>query len=153
MPDLTVDPAKGHVAFGAGLMGWAFTIPHFARLYSRKIEGSTVEYWNELLWGNHFYNKTRNVWTNKSRNDDNTENERGFALYIMDPIINLFDYVLKDKKEKYMKLLNKWDIKLTPEDEGLSGKKLLTAIMKRFLPAAEALLEMFILHLPSPAVA
>jgi elongation factor 2 len=106
-----------------------------------------------MLWGNHFYNETKNVWTNKSRNEDGTENERGFALYIMDPIIKLFDHVLKDKKEKYTKMLAKWGVKLTPDDETQTGKKLLTAIMKRFLPAADALLEMFVLHLPSPAVA
>jgi elongation factor 2 len=58
--------------------------------------------------------------------------------------------VYKDKKDKYLKLLEKWNIKLTPEDEGLSGSKLLINIMKRFLPAADALLEMFILHLPNP---
>jgi elongation factor 2 len=150
MPEIIIEPAKGTCAFGAGLMGWAFTIPHFARLYAAKIQGSTVEYWNELLWGNHFYNSKKNVWTNKSRNEDNSENERGFALYIMDPIIKLFDHVYKDKKDKYLKLLEKWNIKLTPEDEGLSGSKLLINIMKRFLPAADALLEMFILHLPNP---
>jgi elongation factor 2 len=122
-------------------------------LYAQKVEGSTVEYWNNLLWGNHFYNKAKNVWTNKSRNDDGTENARGFALYIMDPIISLFEYVLNDKKEKYSKLLKKWEIKLTPDDEMESGKKLLKIIMQKFLPAADALLEMLILHLPSPATA
>jgi elongation factor 2 len=71
----------------------------------------------------------------------------------MDPIISLFEYVLNDKKEKYSKLLKKWEIKLTPDDEMESGKKLLKIIMQKFLPAADALLEMLILHLPSPATA
>lgn len=88
-----------------------------------------MDYWLRNLWGNHFFNKTKNVWTNKSRNEDDTENTRGFVLYIMDPIINLFKYVLADDKKKYTKLLEKLDIKLTVDDERETGKKLIKAIM------------------------
>jgi translation elongation factor EF-G len=35
----------------------------------------------------------------------------------------------------------------------LEGKPLLKIIMKKFLPAADALLEMIVLHLPSPVTA
>lgn len=65
----------------------------------------------------------------------------------------MFRYVLTDEKKKYSKLLAKLDIKLTPDDEAESGKKLLKVIMQKFLPAAHALLEMIIMHLPSPVVA
>ena len=149
MPDLAVDPVKGNVTFGAGLQCWGFTLLHFARLYQKKF-GGELDYWMKNLWGNHFFNAAKNVWTNKSRNEDGSENQRGFAVYIMDPIMNIFRYVLNDEKKKYKKLIEKMEIKLTAEDEQETGKKLVKAIMKKFLPAAEALLEMMVLHLPSP---
>jgi elongation factor 2 len=67
MSSLEVDPTKGTCSFGAGLQGWAFTVPYFARLYSRKY-GGEIDMWNTNLWGNHFFNETKNVWTNKSTN-------------------------------------------------------------------------------------
>jgi len=50
--------------------------------------------WNVNLWGNHFFNETKNVWTNKSSNQDGSTNERGFCLFIMKPILDMFRYVL-----------------------------------------------------------
>jgi len=89
--------------------------------------------WNVNLWGNHFFNETKNVWTNKSSNQDGSTNERGFCLFIMKPILDMFRYVLhaddENNKKKYLKLLTKLEIKLTPDDEAESGKKLLKAIM------------------------
>lgn len=35
MGDLTCDPIKGNVAFGAGKDQWAFTLRTFARIYSK----------------------------------------------------------------------------------------------------------------------
>lgn len=33
--NLFVDPSKGTVAFGSGYQGWAFSIPFFAKMYSK----------------------------------------------------------------------------------------------------------------------
>lgn len=33
-----------------------------------------MSYWTKNLWGNHFFNKKKNVWTNKIRNEDGSEN-------------------------------------------------------------------------------
>merc|ERR1712080_65544 len=51
------------------------------------------------------------------------------------------------------KLCEKLDIKLTGEEKELQQKQLLKTVMRKFLPAADALLEMMVLHLPSPATA
>ena len=42
---------------------------------------------------------------------------------------------------------------LKPEDKELTGKPLMKRVMQSWLPAHEALLEMMIWHLPSPAFA
>jgi elongation factor 2 len=57
------------------------------------------------------------------------------------------------KTEEIPVLLEKLNIKLTPEDREKEGKQLLKVVMRTFLPAADALLEMLILHLPSPVTA
>merc|ERR1711894_628183 len=36
MGDITVDPTKGTVGFGAGLHGWAFTLKEFSEFYASK---------------------------------------------------------------------------------------------------------------------
>jgi elongation factor 2 len=57
------------------------------------------------------------------------------------------------KKEEVTQLCEKLDIKLNSEERDLEGKAQLKVVMRKFLPAADALLEMMILHLPSPKTA
>lgn len=57
------------------------------------------------------------------------------------------------KKEETEKLIKKLEIKLDSEDKEKEGKPLLKAVMRRWLPAGEALLQMITIHLPSPVTA
>ena len=57
------------------------------------------------------------------------------------------------KKDEIGTLLSKLDIKLKGDDKELEGKPLLKVVMRAFLPAADALLEMMVIHLPSPVTA
>lgn len=57
------------------------------------------------------------------------------------------------KKEETKTLLEKLELKLPSSEADKEGKQLLKSVMKAFLPAADSLLEMMILHLPSPTTA
>lgn len=50
-------------------------------------------------------------------------------------------------------MIQKLDIKLDSEDKDKEGKPLLKAVMRRWLPAGDALLQMITIHLPSPVTA
>ncbi|RYP54843.1 hypothetical protein DL768_000407 [Monosporascus sp. mg162] len=149
--DLQVYPDKGTVAFGSGLHGWAFTIRQFANRYAKKF-GVDRNKMMERLWGDNYFNPKTKKWTTKS-NHEGQELERAFNQFILDPIFKIFSAVMNFKNEEIKTLLTKLDLKLPPADADKEGKQLLKAVMKAFLPAADSLLEMMILHLPSPTTA
>merc|ERR1712032_857458 len=61
----------------------------------------------------------------------------------------------KAKKEVLLcfKMFKQLGISLKKDEKDFRGKKLLKRAMQRWLPAAEALMEMIVLHLPSPWLA
>ena len=65
----------------------------------------------------------------------------------------MFDAIMNFKKEEAAAMLEKLDVKLDNEDKDKEGKPLLKAVMRRWLPAGEALLQMIAIHLPSPVTA
>jgi elongation factor 2 len=60
---------------------------------------------------------------------------------------------MEDKRGKIQKLLKAVGVVLKKEDEELVGKPLLKRVMQKWLPVGDAILEMIIVKLPSPAAA
>ncbi|KAI1313381.1 Elongation factor 2 [Mortierella claussenii] len=150
--DIQVYPEQGTVAFASGLHGWAFTIRQFAQRYSKKF-GVDRQKMMGKLWGENYFNPATKKWTTKSTDADGKPLERAFNTFVLDPIFRLFDTTMNKKKEDVIALLEKLDISLKTEEKELEGKQLLKTIMKKFLPAGEALMEMLVIHLPSPVTA
>ncbi|KIV98198.1 elongation factor 2 [Exophiala mesophila] len=149
--DVQVWPEKGTVAFGSGLHGWAFTIRQFAIRYAKKF-GVDKSKMMERLWGDNFFNPKTKKWT-KTADFEGKTLERAFNQFILDPIFKIFDAFIKGKVDDLITLAGKLDIKITAEEKELPGKGLLKVAMRKFLPAADALLEMMVIHLPSPVTA
>lgn len=149
--DVQVYPEKGTIAFGSGLHGWAFTVRQFASKYAKKF-GVEKNKMQERLWGDNYFNPKTKKWT-KTGEFEGQQLERAFNQFCLDPIFRIFNAVMNFKTEEIPKLCEKLEIKLAGDEKDLTGKQLLKVIMRKFLPAADALLEMMILHLPSPATA
>jgi len=148
MGPIMVDPSIGSVGFGSGLHGWAFTLKQFAEMYAEKF-GIQGEKLMKNLWGERFFNPETKKWSTSG--DGKTK--RGFCQFVLDPIYKVFDCVMNVKKEETAKLMDKLNIKLTVEERDLESKPLLKAIMRRWLPAGDTLLQMICIHLPSPVTA
>ncbi|KAI8892433.1 P-loop containing nucleoside triphosphate hydrolase protein [Globomyces pollinis-pini] len=150
--DCQVYPENGTVAFGSGLHGWAFTLRQFAQRYAKKF-GVDQKKMMGRLWGENYFNPKTKKWTNSGTTADGKTIERAFNLFVLDPIFRLFDAIMNVKKEAIASMLQKLEINLKPDELELEGKPLMKVVMKKFLPAGDALLEMIVIHLPSPETA
>jgi len=149
MGDLQVAPEKGTVAMGSGLQAWAFSVSRFARMYASKF-GVDEAKMCERLWGDSFFDGKNKKWIKQEQNADGERLKRAFCQFCLDPIYQIFDAVMNEKEEKKTKMFKSLNIVLTPDEKELPPKKLVKAVMMKFLPAADTLLEMIVLHLPSP---
>jgi len=146
-----LDPVKGNVAFAAGKDGWGFTLTQFADLYNRRKASSSNSFINKL-WGNNFFNSRTKKWESDLCESDGVF-ERGFNKFVLDPVYKALNITLENDYDKLNDICDKLDlrIKLTSEQKDtFKGRDLLKYFMKKWLPAADAMLELIILHLPSP---
>jgi len=148
--DCTVYPEQGTVAFSSGYQGWAFTLTKFAHIYHQKFNVD-LKKMVERLWGDNFFDPETKKWLAKSTSASGKQLLRAYCKYIIEPIGSIFKAAMNDEKDKLEKYLKVVGVTLTSEESQLTQKKLLKAIMQKWLPADEALLEMICLKLPSPA--
>ena len=149
MGELMVTPEDGTVAIGSGLQAWAFSVPKFARMYASKF-GVEEKKMCERLWGDSFFDAKNKKWIKQETNAQGERVKRAFCQFCMDPIYQVFDAALNEKKEKLEKMLTALKITLTQEEREQAPKKVVKTIMMKFLPAADTLLEMIVTQLPSP---
>ena len=152
MGDISFEPSKGNVAFGSGKDQWAFTLNTFARIYSKKFKVSE-EQMMEKLWGENYYNPETKKWQTEETTESGKVLKRGFVQFILDPICNMCQAIRDNNREKVFELLKTLNVELSKEENLQEGKEFQKTIFSRWLPAADCLLEMMIVHLPSPAKA
>ena len=148
MGDLQVYPDSGTVAFGSALHGWGFTLTTFAKMYAAKLKMEKSKL-IKRLWGDNYWNPKSKKWSDEPEDESV---KRAFCANILEPLIKLANTVATGKKEVYQPLLQKLKIELKGEELELQGKYLMRKVMQKWITASEALLEMIILHLPSPRV-
>jgi len=148
MGNVQVKPQMGTVGFGSGLHGWGFTLKEFAEMYASKMK-TEPEKMLKNLWGDRFYFPKEKKW----KGEKGAGGKRGFTMFVLEPIYTLFKAIMDFQKDTYEKLLAKLEVPLTAEEKVLEGKPLLKSVMRKWLPAGDALLMMIAIHLPSPVTA
>lgn len=157
--NIQVDPESGRVGFGSGLHAWGFTLRDFATAYENKF-GTTADKLMKRLWGNNCWHPTLRKWVkhdpvnNPYRKEGEPINlERGFCQFIIRPMVTLFDAIMNDSPEVYKPIIRGLQLGLSNEEKDMVQKPLLKVVMRRWIPAGDALLDMIVEHLPSPNVA
>ena len=150
--DSQVFPEKGTVAFAAGLHGWGFTLGRFAKMYAKKF-GVAKEKLMANLWGARYFDPEAKKWTSRDKSKSDKDLKRGFVQFVYEPIDMLFTAIQNNEVKTIDKMLEKLEISISADDRALVGKPLLKCVMRTWLPAADALLEMMVHHLPSPVKA
>jgi elongation factor 2 len=147
-----VDPTKGTVAFGSALFGWAFTLTRFARIYSEKFKVD-MDKMMQKLWGDNYFDAKAKKWKTEDVADDGGNLKRCFVQFIMEPVIRLCRNIMEGNIEAVWKMLNSLEIVLKTEEKEMRGKDLFKNVFQKWINAADALLEMIVMKLPSPAKA
>jgi len=148
MGNVQVKPQMGTVGFGSGLHGWGFTLKEFAEMYATKMKTDPGKMLKNL-WGDRFYFPKEKKW----KDEKGPGGKRGFVMFVLEPIYTLFKAIMEFQKDTYEKLLTKLEVPLTAEEKAIEGKPLLKSVMRKWLPAGDALLMMIAIHLPSPVTA
>jgi len=151
---LQIDPQIGTCAMGSALFGWAFTLTKFAQIYCKKF-GIDRSKMMEKLWGDNYFDTKGKKWKNHNKPDTEGDEDlkRAFVSFIMAPVIRLCRAAMANEMDKVEKMLPNLGITLKNDEKNLQGKHLMKNIFQKWINAAEALLEMIILKLPSPVKA
>merc|ERR1719482_600206 len=151
--NIQLDPGEGTVAFGSGLHQWAFSIDTFAKIYSKKF-GIEPAKMMKRLWGENFFSTAggKKVWVTNQNYEGQTL-RRAFCQFIMDPICELCQAIMREDTPKVQKMLKGVGVELKGDDKNLVGKAQLKRVMQTWIPASETLMSMFVAKLPSPVKA
>merc|ERR1711998_349724 len=96
----------------------------------------------------------KKTWTNVQQPEGCSEPlPRAFCQFIMGPINQLMRAIMNDDKAKYEKMMGTLGIVLKGDEKSLTGKPLMKRAMQIWINAADTLLSMIVLRLPSPVVA
>jgi elongation factor 2 len=144
-----VDPCIGTVGFGSALFGWAFTLTKFARLYAEKFKMDREKLMKKFWGDNYFYAKEKK-FVKASKTEEGKELPRCFVQFIMKPVIMLCRNIMEHNKDAWEKMLVSLGITLKGDEKDKVGKDLFKCVFQKWINAADALIEMIIMKLPSP---
>merc|ERR1719410_1691177 len=145
-------PQEGKVGFGSGLHAWGFTLNDFAKMYSSKFGLSEKKLMGKL-WGENYWSAKEGKWVKK---DTTGSMLRGFEQFILKPMRVLFDSIMSEQKEIYEPIIAALRLKFSKKDLEKAmnrSKDYLKLVMRTWIPAGNALLDMIVEHLPSPDIA
>jgi len=151
-----LSPAASQVAFGAARDGWAFSLDTFARMYAPRWK-MTADETRELLWGEHYRDPATGQWLTESISPRGTKLKSAFVQFVLEPIYLLRQLAMdRSRRAELQEKLVALGVQVTEkefkdlDDNEPDMKKHFAFVMRRWLPAADSLLELVVTRLPSP---
>ena len=102
------------------------------------------------FWGDNYFNAATKQFQTSSDGVEGKQLQRCFVQFIMRPVIQLCRNIMNSNLEAVWKMLETLNITLKAEEKELRLKDLFKRVFQKWINAAEALLEMIIMKLPSP---
>jgi U5 small nuclear ribonucleoprotein component len=128
-------------------MGWCFTLPSFAKMYTDTFGDINVDEFAKRLWGDIYYNpKKRNF----SRKPIDERSSRSFVHFILEPIYKIFTHSISDSPEELKPVLASLGIELKPSQYKADAKVLLKLVCEQFFGPSTGFVDMIVKHIPSP---
>jgi len=147
-------PLKGNVVFACALDGWGFRPQQFANLYARKTRANPSAFLKGLWGPRYFDKKTGKVVGKKAIKS--ADPQPMFVEFVLSALWKMYELVLKDGGESQVvkKLIENFDLKI-PERElkNRDTKAVLQSVMSRWLPLADAVMDMVVECTPDPVAA
>eukprot|EP00494_Astrolonche_serrata_P006097 UN06114 len=166
--DITLSPELGNVGFGSGLHAWGFTLDTFAKMLCGNPRMGSKKALTKKLWGNNCWHP-RKGWVKHDPAQPYTKDgkkeylKRGFCEFIMEPLIKLVKSMRAGEEKLTWSIIEGgfgkgMEIHLSESDKELAKdpstyKKFYKLVMRTWLPAGDALLDLIADHLPSPVEA
>ncbi|KAM0218459.1 hypothetical protein ACHAQI_001651 [Fusarium lateritium] len=142
-----ISPEKGNVLFACTDMGWCFTLPSFAKMYTDTFGDINVDEFAKRLWGDVYYNpKKRNF----SRKPLDERSARSFVHFVLEPIYKIFTHSISDSPEQLRPVLASLGIELKPSQYKADAKVLLKLVCEQFFGPSTGFVDMIVKHIPSP---
>ena len=143
-----LSPEKGNVAFACSSMGWIFTLPSFAKMYSDSYPDLNARDFSARLWGDIFFNPKIRSFTRKGTEE---LSKRTFVKFVLEPIYKLYSHTISESPEDLKETLATLGIQLKPSTYKTDAKELLKTVCDQFFGATEGFVDMVVEHIPSPA--
>jgi len=142
-----ISPEKGNVLFACTDMGWCFTLPSFAKMYTDTYGDIDPEEFARRLWGDVYYNPKKRNFTRKPVEEGSA---RSFVHFVLEPIYKIFTHAISDSPSQLKQVLAPLGIELKPSQYKADAKVILKLVCEQFFGPPTGFVDMIVRHIPSP---
>ncbi|KAK8162685.1 P-loop containing nucleoside triphosphate hydrolase protein [Phyllosticta citrichinensis] len=144
-----LSPEKGNVAFSCSMLGWSFTLPSFAKMYSDSYPDSGInsDDFSKRLWGDIYFNPRSRKFSRKPLQEGA---KRSFVHWVLEPIYKLFSHTISESPEDLKETLASLGIQLKPSQLKTDARELLKLACEQFFGTSGGFVDMVVRHVPSP---
>lgn len=149
-------PEKLEVSFCSGLQGWGFTLRQFTEFYAEtfKIQDkpASMDKLQANFWKHNCYYSKNDPFDATGRfSTSGPPNSLAFIVFVLNPLYRVRDMCMRGEKDALISFLEKYKVQIKKAAVAeLRDKELFKHVMRKWLPAADCLLEQVIVNLPSP---